>query len=170
MGNTCTDQSNCYIVVGGTENPRIWYHPRNYRLCSLSMRIAHSTTVTPFFRASSFTSRSRVSSRIRASAVMCSECRTPSSSRMGKRCKREGWQEARTDPIWAADVTLVWEVASETEALYSVPLGPAEGETGPRRLGFCGVDGWGVVLMGAALASGVGVKDLPVWLGCRDVA
>jgi hypothetical protein len=68
--------------------------------------------------------------------------------------------------MWAADVTLVWEVASETEALYSVPLGPAEGETGTRRFGFCGVDGWGVVLMGRALASGV--EDLSNTLGCKD--
>jgi len=62
---------------------------------------------------------------------------------MGKRCKREGWQEERTDSIWAADViqTFVWEVASETEALYSVPLGPTEGETGTRRFDFWGVDG-----------------------------
>ena len=149
MRNTYTDQSlnqnNYYIAIRVTDNLRIWYHPslhpRNYKVCSLSMRIAHSTTVTPFFRASSFTSRSRVSSRIRASAVMCSGCRTPSSSRIGKRCKREGWQEERTDSIWTADVTLVWEVASDPEALYSVPLGPVEGETGTRRFGFCGVDG-----------------------------
>ena len=49
----------------------------------------------------------RAARGIRASAVMCSECRTPSSSRMGKRCNREGWQEERTDSIWAADVTFV---------------------------------------------------------------
>ena len=87
---------------------------------------------------------------------------------MGKRCKREGWQEERTDSMWAADVTLVCEVASEGEVLYSLPLGPAEGETGTgtRRFGFCGVDGWGVVLMGKALASGV--DDLPETLGCTD--
>jgi len=58
---------------------------------------------------------------------------------------------------------MVWEVASETEALYSVPLGP--GETGTRRCGFCGVDGWEVVLMVGALASGV--VDLPDTLRCR---
>src|SRR6266404_4452401 len=144
----------------------MWYQPWNYRVWSLSMRMAHSTTVTPFFRASSFTSRSRVSSRIRARAIMCSERRTPSSSRIGKRCKREGWQEERTDSIWADDATLVWEVASETEALYSVALGPVEGEAGTRRCAFCGLNGWGVVLMGGALA--IGVEDLPDTLRCMD--
>jgi hypothetical protein len=70
--------------------------------------------------------------------------------------------------MWAADVTLVWEVASEPDALYLLPLGPTEGETGTgaRRCGFCGVDGWGFVLMGRALASGV--ADLSVMVGCRD--
>lgn len=60
--------------------------------------------------------------------------------------------------MWAADVTLVWD---EVEV-------PAEGETGigARRGGFLGVDGWGVVVMGGALASGV--EDLPDTLGCRD--
>ena len=67
-----------------------------------------------------------------------------------------------------ADVTLVWEVESEPETLYSLPLGPAEGETGTgtRRCGFCGVDGWGLALMGRALASGV--EDLSDMLGCID--
>jgi hypothetical protein len=62
---------------------------------------------------------------------------------------------------------LVWEVAFEGEALYSLPLGPAEGETGTgmRRCGFCGVDGWGMLWIGSALASGVGVEDLPDTLG-----
>lgn len=87
---------------------------------------------------------------------------------MGERCKREGWQEERTDSMRTADVTLVREVESEPETLYSLPLGPAEGETGTgaRRCGFCGVDGWGFELMGRALASGV--EDLSDMLGCRD--
>jgi len=97
------------------------------------MRIAHSTTVMPFLRASSFTSRSRVSSRIRAKAVMCSERRIPSSSKMGNRCSREGWQEERTDSTWLWDATLV--DTSDTEALYSVPFGPTDGDVvgGARR-------------------------------------
>ena len=78
------------------------------------MRIAHSTTVTPFLRASSLTSRSRVCSRMRARAAMCSDRRMPSSSRMGKSCSSEGGQDARTDSIRLAEATLV-EAASETD-------------------------------------------------------
>ena len=43
-----------------------------YKALSLSKKMAHSTTVTPLFKASSFTSRSLVSSCIFASALRCS--------------------------------------------------------------------------------------------------
>ena len=126
---------------------KVLLHKKNYKLCSLSMRIAHSTAVTPFLRASSLTLRSRICSRMCTRAVMCSEpphaTRTPSSSKMDKRCSSEG---ARTDSIWLADATLV-EAPSETDdvAVYSVPFGPpgTDGEVGGgRRCDFCGVVGW----------------------------
>jgi len=69
------------------------------------MRIAHSAIVTPFLTASSFTSRSRVTSRIRARAAMCSERRTRSSPnlsrffhvfKMDKRCTCTDKTRART--------------------------------------------------------------------------
>ena len=115
------------------------------------MRMAHSTTVTPFLSASSLTSRSRVCSRIRASAVMCSDRRKPSSSSTGRRCTSEGWHDARTDSSGCADAdaTLVDAPSDTTDgaaALYSVPLGPpgTEGDVGgaARRWGFWGVVGW----------------------------
>jgi hypothetical protein len=95
---------------------------------------------------------------------MCSERRTPSSSKIGKRCNREGWQDERMGSI--GDVTLVCDVASDTEALDSVPLGPTVGEVGGgRRCNFCGVVGW-EVLTGGALACGV--EDLGDKPGCND--
>ena len=65
-----------------------------YNAMSLSKKIAHSTTVTPFFRASSFTSRSRISSCIFASALRCSSRWIPNSCRNSVKCNRDGWHEA----------------------------------------------------------------------------
>ena len=56
--------------------------------------MAHSTTVMPFFRASSFTSRSLVSSCIFARALRCSSRWTPNSCKGSVRCNSDGWHEA----------------------------------------------------------------------------
>ena len=56
-----------------------------------------------------------------------------------------------------ADATLV--LASDIEALYSVPLGPTDGDVGARRCDFCGVVGWEDPLT-------CGVEDLVGNAGC----
>jgi len=65
-----------------------------YKALSLSKKIAHSTTVTPFFRASSFTSRSLISSCILARALRCSSRWIPSSCNGSDICNNDGWHEA----------------------------------------------------------------------------
>lgn len=65
-----------------------------YKALSLSKKIAHSTTVTPFFRASSFTSRSLISSCIFARALRCSSRWMPSSCKGSVKCNNCGWHEA----------------------------------------------------------------------------
>ena len=64
---------------------------------SLSKKIAHSTTVTPFFKASSFTSRSLVSSCIFARALRCSSRWIPSSCKGSVKCDNDGWHEANNN-------------------------------------------------------------------------
>lgn len=65
-----------------------------YKALSLSKKIAHSTTVMPFFKASSFTSRSLVSSCIFARALRCSSRWIPSSCKNSVKCNNDGWHEA----------------------------------------------------------------------------
>jgi len=65
-----------------------------YKALSLSKKIAHSTTVTPLFRASSFTSRSLVSSCIFARALRCSSRWIPNSCKDSVKCNNDGWHEA----------------------------------------------------------------------------
>ena len=56
--------------------------------------MAHSTTVTPFFRASSFTSLSLISPCIFASALRCSSRWIPNSCNGSDKCDNDGWHEA----------------------------------------------------------------------------
>lgn len=60
--------------------------------------------------------------------------------------------------MWLEDATLV--LASDTEALYSVPFGPTDGDVGGRRCDFCGV-----VDCEGLLACGV--EDIVDIAGCR---
>ena len=68
-----------------------------YKALSLSKKIAHSTTVMPFFKASSFTSRSLVSSCIFARALRCSSRWIPNSCRDSVKCNNDGWHEASSN-------------------------------------------------------------------------
>ena len=62
----------------------------------MSIRIAHSTIVTPILRASSLISLSLVSSDKRATARRCSSLVMPRLSKTGAICSRDGSQESRT--------------------------------------------------------------------------
>ena len=65
-----------------------------YKALSLSKKMAHSTTVTPLFRASSFTSLSLISSCIFASALRCSSRWIPKSCKGSDKCNNGGRHEA----------------------------------------------------------------------------
>ena len=65
-----------------------------YKALSLSRKMAHSTTVTPLLKASSFTSLSLISSCIFASALRCSSRWIPRSCNGSDKCSNGGRHEA----------------------------------------------------------------------------
>lgn len=77
---------------------------------NLSTSIAHSITVNPSFRASSFSSLSLISGLNSANAFKCSTVVIPSFSSTGERCVSGGLHELRIPPN-------VCEVADEVERI-----------------------------------------------------
>src|ERR1700722_3231416 len=77
-----------------------------YSLRSLSNKIAHSMIVTPFLKASSFTSLSLVSSFILAMARRCSSVLIPKRNRAGIRWRSEGRHDESIILKEAVDISL----------------------------------------------------------------
>jgi len=80
---------------------------RLYKLCSLSSKMAHSTIVTPRFKACSLISLSRVSSLSLPSARRCSSLWIPRSASTGVMCSNEGSHDERMSSTDEVDVALV---------------------------------------------------------------